>query len=347
MTIKNNGNVGIGTTTPSVKLEVDGAIKATSIDGGTMTGTVQGRNVSNGPFGETGGGQYGFPARLSIGYGIGSTPITIGQTGDLSVSGNVGIGTAAPGVKLDISGDANVSTRFKMAGNSILYLPSNNPERGPWNPIWNAIGSGKSLFNDEEFSSGTNSVSVYNNSGGSAVTITRQTGQTGVPNSPGVWLKVSYDGIGPTSPNFGGVVQNFTPAASRTYAQRFRAKVPAGKTLNINENSQGTNNTSYWLTNNAGTGKWEDYVRVSHAGNTGTFSSGGHISISGGSGAFDWYIASMNVYEVNTPITAGSNTWTKSQTFSGGANFSSGIWNASGNVGIGTTPPATHRMCNS
>ncbi len=37
-----------------------------------------------------------------------------------------------------------------------------------------------------------------------------------------------------------------------------------------------------------------------------------------------------------------ANTWTGAQTFNGGANFpGSGIWNSSGNVGIGTTEPQT------
>src|SRR4030042_664994 len=150
MTIKNNGNVGIGTTTPSVKLEVDGAIKATSIDGGTLTGTVQARNVSNGPFGETGGGQYGFPARLSIGYGIGSTPITIGQTGDLSVSGNVGIGTVAPDVLLHFheaaDTDANLYLTSDYARQNAIWL-ANDYDGTP-----NYVGLGMSTGGDMLFS---------------------------------------------------------------------------------------------------------------------------------------------------------------------------------------------------
>ncbi|MFA5000463.1 MAG: hypothetical protein WC545_03835 [Patescibacteria group bacterium] len=229
--------------------------------------------------------------------------------------GNVGIGTTDPGTyRLNVSGDANFNTLY-VDQVKLLDLPSNNPERGPWNPIWNIAGSSKPLYFDEEFSGGNNGVTVYNNAGGSAVTITRLTGQIGVPNSTGVMLRISYDGVGPVSPNFGGFVLSFTSSANKTYVQRFRAKLPVGKTLNINENSQGTNNTSYWLTSNVGTGKWEDYIRISHAGNTGTFSSGGHVSVSGGSGAFDWYLASANVYEVNTPIIASANTWRSVQDF--------------------------------
>ena len=257
-----------------------------------------------------------------------------------TAGGNVGIGMTNPAYKLDVTGEINASAGLYIGSKLALTMPSNNPETGPWNPIWNTVGASKPLYFDEEFASGTNSVGVYNNSGGSAVTITRETGQTGVPNSTGAWLKVSYDGIGATSPGFGGVIQTINSAPNKTFVQRFRAKVPVGKTLVIAENSQGTNPTSYWLTNNVGTGKWEDYIRVSHTGNTGTFSSGGHIYVTGGSGAFDWYIASMNVYEANVPLYASANTWLSAQTFNGGANFpASGIWNTSGNVGIGTTTP--------
>jgi Collagen triple helix repeat (20 copies) len=328
-----SGNVGIGTTSPTANLEVWGntpTLKLTqnSVLPGNPALYITAAGANN-------------TATIYLG---GSVLQSNTQRSNLFLNptaGNVGIGTTTPKFKLDVTGDINASNRLFSGGNSMLYMPSNNPETGPWNPIWNAVGTGKPLYFDEEFATGNNSVSVYNNSGGVGVIITRETGQTGVPNSTGNWLKVSYDGVNPTSPNFGGVILPIVPAANKTFVQRFRAKVPVGKTLNINENSQGTNSTSYWLTNNVGTGKWEDYIRVSHAGNTGTFSTGGHISISGGSGAFDWYIASMNVYEVNVPLYASPNTWLAAQTFTGGANFpGSGIWNSSGNVGIGTPSPA-------
>src|SRR5680860_1789909 len=98
-------------------------------------------------------------------------------------AGNVGVGTTAPAAKLDVNGTLGI------AGNTVLTLPSNNPEVGPWNPIWNAIGSSKPLYFDEEFASGNNGVSVYNNAGGTGVIITRLTGQTGVPNTTGNVLR--------------------------------------------------------------------------------------------------------------------------------------------------------------
>ena len=371
------------------------------------------------------------------------------RVADLKYATRGGFGENLPsGAVLDLRSEAELC----WAGNRFLVLSSNNPERGPWNPLWSYLSACKPLYFDEEFASGVNSVNVYNNyanyvdsvsvtaagsgytscpsvgfSGGSgsgaaatcnlkavsatvagggsgyqvgdyltvvggtysstaslyvsavsagavtgvsvyfggaysalpgnpvsvtggsgsgaqfnltwgvnavtmatkgnqytsaptvsftggggsgaagtavlknAVTITRETGQSGVPNSTSCRLRIVYDGTpSSTSPGLGGFVQTIVAAANKTIVQRFRALLPAGFNLAIAENSQGTNNTSYWLTSAAGTGKWEDYIRVSHCGNSGTFSSGGHVYVVG-SGTVTWYLAACNAYEVNTP----------------------------------------------
>lgn len=66
------------------------------------------------------------------------------------------------------------------------------------------------------------------------------------------------------------------------------------------QNSQGTNSQVYWLTPTVGTGKWEEYIRIVHSGNTGTFSVGGHVYLTGPAGAVTWYLASANVYEIQS-----------------------------------------------
>ena len=180
---------------------------------------------------------------------------------------------------------------------------NSSSDRGPWNPIVSSIrGSGRRVYYDEDFHDGNNSVGVYNNAGGTAVTITRvdmsaEGTNCEAPNNSGQALRVCWDG-GSTSPNRGGVIQTISSARNKTFAQIFQACLPSNANLHINENAQGSNSRSYWLTNNSGTGKWEWYARISHAGNSGTFSSGGHISVSGPSSAFKWYIGSMTVYDV-------------------------------------------------
>lgn len=88
LVVESNGNVGIGTTAPAAAtLEVNGTIK------GSFTGTVSAGNVSNGQFGlNTGGGNYSFPANLSI--------ATTSATQALTVGGGIKVGdtsTAIPG----------------------------------------------------------------------------------------------------------------------------------------------------------------------------------------------------------------------------------------------------------
>jgi hypothetical protein len=102
LTIQNaltvSGNVGIGTTTPSTKLDVNGTVKATSFqgDGSTLEGLVR----------KTGDTMTG--------------PLTI-QNG-LTVSGNVGIGTTTPSTKLDVNGTIK-ATSFQGDGSALANLP--------------------------------------------------------------------------------------------------------------------------------------------------------------------------------------------------------------------------------
>ena len=198
----------------------------------------------------------------------------------------------------------NVS-KLQIDGKQVLDMPNSSTERGPWNPIASSIrNSGRKIYADEDFSDGTNGVTVYNNAGGNAVTITRVTatsdpGQS-APNSSGKVLKIAYlaSSTAGSSPGFGGFYQTIPAEDNHTFVQLFQAKLPAGRSLYIAENSQGSNATSYFLTSDAGTGKWEWYARVSHCGDAGTFSGGGHIYVQGGSGDFNWYLASCTCIDV-------------------------------------------------
>jgi hypothetical protein len=101
MIIKSNGNVGVGTTTPEAKLDTSGIIRSTSIGSGLLT---------NGAGLEM---WYGYPD-ANTGYilawdrtGDVNRDLSFGRLGYgmiIKSSGNIGIGTLNPEVKLDVAG---------------------------------------------------------------------------------------------------------------------------------------------------------------------------------------------------------------------------------------------------
>jgi hypothetical protein len=83
-----SGNIGIGTTTPGYKLEVNGEINATGL-------RINGTPISTGGSSQWSG------------------------TGSISYNGgNVGIGTTTPGYKLDVAG--NINSSATITGNNIV-----------------------------------------------------------------------------------------------------------------------------------------------------------------------------------------------------------------------------------
>ena len=395
------GNQGItGVTGPTGNSGATGSVGLTGNSGST------GNQGNSGATGSTGViGTYtmntarllgrtsvsaGAPEEISVGAGLSLASLVLGvSAADTSTNASYyPVFATTQGTNVTLGTDSKyifnpgTNTLYNQGFVMNFYGTSNNPTRGIMSLLYAAIGGSKALYNDEEFAAGGNSVSVYDNTGGGKVTLTRETvpaplGITGAtwaasvasfgvagahnleisdtitvggstpssydgtytvvstptsttftvvlasdpgayssggtiyepatPNSSGYRLKVKYDGTGTPNtnpaPGIGGFLLNITPAANRTYVQRFRALVPIGYQLALAENPQGTNSTSYWMTPVDGTGKYEEYIRVSHCGNYGSFSNGGHVYIlqtTGANSVTNCYLASINIYEVGT-----------------------------------------------
>ena len=161
-----------------------------------------------------------------------------------------------------------------------------------------------SLRDNTYFDSGSG-VSIYNNSGGGTVTharvsSTEQNSPFG-PEHPYV-LKITTNGT--ASPGAGGFIASHMAAANKIFVEKFIAKVPVGYTVYAAYNSQGTGNSVTWLSSQAGTGDWAEYTILYKCGSSGSFSSGGHVYISGSNNtSVTWYLAYVN----NCDITSNEN----------------------------------------
>jgi hypothetical protein len=106
MRLANNGNVGIGTTSPSGKLEVNGSIKLTS------AGYLVGATTYGFRFNSNNDAYNNAILYDSSGFALGrSFSATDPGAGNMIVQGTVGIGTSTPSTayKLDVNGDVRVS----------------------------------------------------------------------------------------------------------------------------------------------------------------------------------------------------------------------------------------------
>ena len=157
-------------------------------------------------------------------------------------------------------------------------------------------GAGYPIYDDPEFEVGTNSVIVYNNSSSGAVTLTRIPDNQSSCNSSGHILQISTS-TGAASPGRGGFIQEMVANPNEVYAQIFRAKIPVGFSVVNAEDPMGTGYSTHWLTDTAGTGKWEWYIRVTICGKEGDFRNGGHVYLNG-TGAVTWYLSYCNVIDL-------------------------------------------------
>ena len=162
-----------------------------------------------------------------------------------------------------------------------------------------AMSKGKMLNRDPEFRSGMNGIGIYNNSGNGMVAVERAA-DINLPNQSGYKLKITT--TGPAVPGLGGFYFGTQTRANAVFITRFIAWVPVGYKIEWASNAIGNGGTSKWLTNNVGTGDWEEYACYVKCGSSGTFSSTNYFYLAGGDGSLPvtWYLAFATVYDAGS-----------------------------------------------
>jgi hypothetical protein len=117
-----SGRVGIGTTTPSTKLEINGQVKITG--GSPGTGKVLTSDASGLASWQTqsylsGSGAPNYIPKFS-------TPTALGNSSVYDAGGYVGIGTPSPSYNLDVAGTARVNGQFRVGTTALLFEPSSS-----------------------------------------------------------------------------------------------------------------------------------------------------------------------------------------------------------------------------
>lgn len=233
--------------------------------------------------------------RIQIGYaGAGLSTSNLNY-----IAGYTNNGTQIKDVSKDVLkswlgvSDSDLGSYQKRYRNANAITPGETDLNGTLPPAIFAYKNGYPLHTDPEFANSNNGINIYNNSGNGNVTIERIAMQNG--NSSGYVLKVSNKGS--ASPGLGGWYFGDTTVHARQYTCIFRAKIPAGRNVQWASNAIGTNGTSFWLTDRAGTGKWEWYAYHVDCGSA-NFSSTNFFYIDGAVGTTSapvvWYLSYAN-----------------------------------------------------
>ncbi len=163
-----------------------------------------------------------------------------------------------------------------------------------------AMAFGKMLYRDPTFFNGKNSTGIYNNTSNGNVTVTRVQDAT-APNDSKYVLQIKTSGT--ASPKNGGFYFATMCSARKVLVCRIIAKIPAGRNIVWASNSIGTGGSSRWLTDNAGTGDWKEYIYKVVCG-TENFSSTHFYYIDGTQGTAEeplvWYVAYATVFDLTS-----------------------------------------------
>lgn len=142
--ISANGNVGIGVSNPSNKLQIAGSV---FVDSGNITAFQASGNCNISASGSSGEAAY-----LGAGGGIAyigtfvNFPLVcfVNSSEKIRIlqNGNVGIGVSNPGYKLDVSGDCNITGNYKVNG---VNISTGTGSQTPW--LSDIAGNGFGLSN--------------------------------------------------------------------------------------------------------------------------------------------------------------------------------------------------------
>lgn len=162
-----------------------------------------------------------------------------------------------------------------------------------------AMSKGKMLNRDPEFRSGLNGIGIYNNSGNGMVAVERAA-DINLPNQSGYKIKITTSGA--VEPGLGGFTFSTQTRANAVFITRFIAWVSVGYRIEWATNVIGNGRTAKWLTNNVGTGDWEEYAYYVKCGSSGTFSNTNYFYLAGGNGSLPvtWYLAFATVYDAGS-----------------------------------------------
>ena len=163
---------------------------------------------------------------------------------------------------------------------------------------------GRALYSDDQFLKGTNNMTVYNNAGNGTVTLNKITSSAALNTGSNKNI-IQITSNGSASPGTGGFVQSTLAKKNNKYYHVIVAKIPVGYKINDARNSIGTGGSSTWLTSQEGTGNWATYIYQVNAGYTGTFSTFGHVYLTGGTNV-TWQVAYAQVYNATNNVYYGN-----------------------------------------
>lgn len=191
--------------------------------------------------------------------------------------------------------DNTTSTSYSVGKNG------NTGATGPQGKPGIDLSQGKMLNTDPFFLTGNNGLGVYNNSSNGNVIITRAAKSSDNPITDATH-EIIVKNVGSASPGIGGAVQSITSRANAVFVRRIIAKIPTGRKLANGQNLMGTGYTVEWLTSQAGTGKFTEYMYKYTCGASGTFNDGGHMYVDGSAGTSSapvtWYIAYCTTFDM-------------------------------------------------